>query len=134
MGENMGFEESGKKILEGLGFQKIRRPQHLTQFMSYDFNAEKDGIKYSIEIKTTFIKWGVYSVDRREVCEMAQQLALKKRIPLLLLVDESTSSEEWSENKIAYFLFHIQRFGFGIYDYDETGKPILPLSARELKR
>ncbi len=130
----MGFEESGKKILEELGFQKIRRPQHLTQFMRYDFNAEKDGKKYSIEIKTTFIEWGVFNVDRREMCEMAQQLALKKRIPLLLLVDESTSSEEWSENKIAYFLFHIQRFGFGIYDYDETGKPILPLSARELKR
>jgi len=101
----MSFEERGKIILKDLGFQNIRRPEHLPVYVNYDFNDEKNGLKYAIEIKTTSEKGGVFSVNRGQVSEMARQFNLNNRKPLLLFIDEWINGEDHAENTINYFFY-----------------------------
>lgn len=112
----MGFEGTGIDILKGIGFIKIVRPSHQPEYINYDFNAEKDGVKYSIEVKTTEVELGGFSIPIGQLREMARQLTWNKRRALLLLVDESRTP-------IEYYLFQMKRIGYGsMYDFDEEGK------------
>jgi len=114
----MGFEGTGIDILKGQGFTKIRRPSHQPEYINYDFNAEKDGVKYAIEVKTTEVKLGGFSIPIGQLREMARQLTWKKRRGLLLFVDESRTPVE-------YYLFQMKRIGYGnMYDFDEEGRAI----------
>lgn len=116
----MSYEEEGIKILKELGFKNIRRPTHQLSYRSYDFNAEKDDVKYCIEVKKTERPWerGGYSIPSGEIGEMAIQLINSKRRPLLLFIDISTTP-------INYYLFQMKRIGHGDYDFDDEGNTLV---------
>jgi len=118
----MSYEAEGIEILMELGLQKIRRPLHQPMYMNYDFDAEKDGIEYSVEIKTTEEARGRFSVPLDELSEMARQLT-NKRMGLLLFVDKS-------KTPMNYYLFQMKRIGYETFDYNEEGKAMRPLRTR----
>ena len=121
----MGFEETGLEILKKLGFENIRRPLHQVTYMHYDFDAERDGIKYSIEVKTTREEHGRFTIPVDELRDMAQRLFPYERRALILFVDES-------QTPVNYFLFKMERVSFGWIPMNYDGEGNI-LSEREKK-
>lgn len=111
----MGFEATGRKILESLGFKKLRKPSHVAEGLRYDFEAEKDGVEYTIEVKSTTEKTGGFTVPVTQLREMARQFFDNKRKALLLFVDES----QISSAILDYYLFEMKSVSFGSFYCEE---------------
>lgn len=116
--EGIMFEEKGLAILKSLGFKKFSRPSQPAKGLRYDFDAEKDGVKYSIEIKEVEQSFN-FAVPTSQLSEMAQELFTNKRKPLILFIDKS-------QIPIQYYLFEMKRASIGPIpvDLDEEGKVV----------
>ena len=102
-------------ILKEQGFENIMRPigPPTQGTMMYDFNAEKNGVKYGIEVKGTDegVR-GRFTVPCGQLREMAWRFIIDGRKPLLIFID-LTSSKEFRE----YYIFEMKRTKIGVIKY-----------------
>jgi hypothetical protein len=96
-----GDEREALSILEKLGFKCNGKPKQTPEVggMNYDFEVEKNGITYTVEVKTTQV--GKRStVPWEELREMGWQFGVHGKSGLLIFVD--CASDEYCIFEMSY--------------------------------
>jgi len=105
------FENKALEILKRLGFEGIRKPIESSEMgsMMYDYDAEKNDQKYAIEVKATE-QGGRFTVPWGELRELAGQLTIRGRKPLLIFID--LSSDEYCIFEMTYTEIGYLKYSF----------------------
>jgi hypothetical protein len=106
-------ERQALKILEKLGFKYIGKSSQHPEAgtMNYDFEVEKNGATYTVEVETTAVG-RQFRVPWEELREMGWQFIVHKKNGLLVFVDELYSE---------YCIFEIAYTKIGLLEKEKTG-------------